>query len=308
MIGTLKCFFYKSFGLAIRSEIPLSELIPLNSDEDKHDVSVEVSDLSSKWSTVKKGGYFVDNNNNLVMFHVPDTAIFCIKDGNKIIVSPIKGYQEDKIRLYVLGTCMGVLLMQRKVLTLHGSAIAINGMAYAIIGHSGAGKSTLASAFINKGYQLLSDDLVPVQVSAEGVPYVIPSYPQQKLWQESLQEFGMKTIDYRPLFERETKFAVPVKSSFLDETLPLAGVFELAITENSNISLNRIESLARFSTLFNHTFRHTLIPRLDLIEWHFKESARLLKEVKVFQLRRPNLGFTAHELVTNILELIEKEG
>ena len=87
------------------------------------------------------------------MFQVPDTAIFCIKDGNKIIVSPIKGSEEDKIRLYILGTCMGVLLMQRKVLTLHGSAIAIDGKAYAFIGESGAGKSTLASAFIREGYQ-----------------------------------------------------------------------------------------------------------------------------------------------------------
>ncbi|MDF2903814.1 MAG: 2,3-cyclic-nucleotide 2-phosphodiesterase, partial [Bacillus sp. (in: firmicutes)] len=256
----------------------------------------------------KKGGYFVDNNNNLVMFHVPDTAIFCIKEGNKIIVSPIKGYEEDKMRLYILGTCMGILLMQRKVLTLHGSAIAIDGKVYAFIGESGAGKSTLASVFIRKGYQFLSDDVIAVSLSKEGIPYVFPSYPQQKLWQESLQEFGMKTTEYRPLFERETKFAVPVKSSFLDEALPLAGVFELVITENSNISLNRIESLARFSTLFNHTFRQTLIPRLDLIEWHFRESANILKRIHLYQLQRPNVRFTADELVTNILHLIEKEG
>ena len=50
-----------------------------------------------------------------------------------------------------LGTCMGALLMQRKIFPFHGSAIAINGKAYAIVGDSGAGKSTLASAFLKKG-------------------------------------------------------------------------------------------------------------------------------------------------------------
>ena len=79
--------------------------------------------------------------------------ISIFKDGNKIIVSPLDEIDEDVIRLYILGTCMGAILMQRKILPLHGSAIAINGKAYAIVGDSGAGKSTLASAFLKKGYQ-----------------------------------------------------------------------------------------------------------------------------------------------------------
>ena len=77
----------------------------------------------------------------------------------------MKEADEDKIRLYILGTCMGALLMQRKILPLHGSAIAIDGKAYAFVGDSGAGKSTLASAFLSKGYKLLSDDVIAVSLS-----------------------------------------------------------------------------------------------------------------------------------------------
>ena len=78
---------------------------------------------------------------------------------------------------------MGALLMQRKILPLHGSAIAIDGKAYALIGDSGAGKSTLASAFLNKGYQLLSDDVIAVSLlNKKYCQLFIPSYPQQKLW------------------------------------------------------------------------------------------------------------------------------
>lgn len=305
MIETTKVSFYKSFGLKIKSEIPLPELLQLDPIEENYDISVEILDLSSKWSSVKKNGFYVEKN--IVMFQVPDTAIFCIENSNKIIVSPIKGSEVDKIRLYILGTCMGVLLMERKVLTLHGSAIEIGGKAYAFIGESGAGKSTLASAHISKGYRLLSDDVIPVSLSLEGIPYVVPSYPQQKLWQESLDQFGLDNKDYRPLFERETKFAIPVHSSFFDQPLPLSGVFELVKTENPTISLKSVEGLERFRTLFTHTYRSTLIPQLGLAEWHFTESANILKKINLYQLQRPVIGITIPELVQCILNKVEKE-
>lgn len=99
--------------------------------------------------------------------------------------------------------------MQQQTLPLHGSAIAINGRAYAIVGNSGAGKSTLASAFIQKGYKLISDDVIPVTFSDERIPMVQPTYPQQKLWEESLNEFGLNARKYQPLFEREKNIQCP---------------------------------------------------------------------------------------------------
>ena len=102
--------------------------------------------------------------NDEVMFNVPNIANFYIKDGNKIVVSPLGEIDEDVIRLYILGTCMGTILMQRKILPLHGSAIEIDGKVYAIVGDSGAGKSTLASAFLKQGYKLVSDDVIAVSL------------------------------------------------------------------------------------------------------------------------------------------------
>ena len=90
---------------------------------------------------------------------------------------------------------MGTILMQRKMLPLHGSAIEIDGKVYAIVGDSGAGKSTLASAFLKQGYKLVSDDVIAVSLSQENsIPYVTPAYPQQKLWQESLNILEWRRI------------------------------------------------------------------------------------------------------------------
>lgn len=306
---TIKGTVYKAFGLRILSEIPMPELIRQEETENQIDVVIKVDEnLSSIWnnSTFEKGKFVV--NENTVMFQISKTAVFCIQDGKAIIISPMIGSDLDKIRLYVLGTCIGVLLMQRERLALHGSAVVIGGKAYAFIGESGAGKSTLASAFIRKGFKLLSDDVIAIDFLEDNIPFVMPSYPQQKLWQESLNEFGMQTCNYRPLFERENKYSVPVESNFFPCPLPLAGVFELIKTENQSITLRKIEGLERFRTILNQTFRSSLVNRLGKCDWHFKVSSKVINKINMYQLERPTSRFTANDILTIILSQIDMEG
>lgn len=307
MINSIEIVLYKAFGLKIVSEIPLPELSQLNKKKAMADIQIEITDLSEQWGKYDESQQkTIVVEDEVVMFHVPQTAIFSIQAGEKIIFSPMPGADENKIRLYILGTCMGAILMQRKILPLHGSVIAIDGKAYALIGDSGAGKSTLASAFLSKGYQLLSDDVVAVSLLNKNTAIVYPSYAQQKLWQESLNEFGMEIAQYSPLFERETKYAVPVNSQFFPDPLPLAGVIELVRTQGEDIEITRIEGLARLYKLYRHTFRSSLISKLGLMEWHFKTSTNIASGMEMFQVSRPTSRFTAHELVEVILNTIQK--
>ncbi|MEK4743682.1 MULTISPECIES: aldolase [unclassified Bacillus (in: firmicutes)] len=307
MFDSMGNVLYQAFGLKIVSEIPLPELSQLNEKKEMADVQVEITDLSEQWgeyNAEKQKTIVVEDD--IVMFHVPQTAIFAIQSGEKITFSPMANAEEDKIRLYILGTCMGALLIQRKILPLHGSVIAIDGKAYALIGDSGAGKSTLASAFLNKGYKLLSDDVVAVSLLNKNTTIVHPSYAQQKLWQESINELGMEVAQFSPLFERETKYAVPVNSQFFPDPLPLAGVIELVKTQGEDIEMTRIEGLARLYKLYRHTFRNSLISKLGLMEWHFETSSNIASGMEMFQVSRPASRFTAHELVEVILNTIQK--
>jgi hypothetical protein len=308
MLKTENKHRYYSFGLQIESYMPLPELPRMNehADPGTGTVTVTKADLSSLWIDCNPSSEYFAIKDNQVFIRVPDTAIFCIRNGDSIIVSPYEGFDENKIRLYILGTCMGVILLQNKIVPLHGSAIAINGKAYAILGQSGAGKSTLASILLDRGYQLLSDDLIPVTLSQDHTPIVMPSYPQQKMWQETIDHLGMSSSHFQPLFDRETKFAVPVASSFCSRPLPLAGVFELVKTE-SNASVEPIAGLVRFHTLLQHTFRSFLIERLALMEWHFSTLAKFVNRIDMYQLQRPSSGFSAHELANYLLNTIPKE-
>ncbi|MBG9473225.1 MULTISPECIES: aldolase [Priestia] len=306
MIGIAEKTAYKAFGLTVSCELPLPELPQAGVEGGAADVVIKKSDLFALWSekSVPNEDFIIQEN--LVMFHIPETAIFLIENGNKILFSPMEGAQEDELRLYILGTCMGTVLLHRKILPLHGSAIAIDGKVYAIVGESGAGKSTLASAFLKRGYQLLSDDVIPVAVTDENVPVVIPAYPQQKLWIESLNEFEMESSDYQPIIDRETKFAIPVQSQFADEPLPLAGVFELVKTDQDEIELHSIQKLERFYTLFTHTYRNFFVQKSGLMDWHFSTLAKIVNKIELYQLRRPTSRFTAHDLTDLILTTLNK--
>ncbi|MEJ9229127.1 aldolase [Peribacillus butanolivorans] len=308
MVEIVQNLGYRAFGLNLFSEIPLPEVPRLGISKDMTDVEIEYGDLSELWENqvlLPKQKYVVEDH--MVMFQVPGIAIFKIQEGKKITVSPISNSDEDHIRLYILGTCMGIILLQKKVIPLHGSAVNINGKAYAFVGDSGAGKSTLAAAFLKEGFQLLSDDILPISLSKENIPFITPTYPQQKLWQESLNAFGMDNLDYQPLFERETKYAIPITSSFSNEPLPLVGVFELVKTEHGEVTIQKLNQLERFRTLFCHTYRNFLVPRLGLMEWHFMESVNILNKIHMYQLHRPNTGFTVNNLVSQILENINEE-
>lgn len=295
---------YKAFGFRINSQIEMPELIKLDENENLEEIVIEYGDLTQLWANVGEKGKFIVTE-KMVLFRIENTAIFCIKDGNKIIVTPLCEGNNDKMRLFILGTCMGSILMQKNIYPLHGSAIEINGKAYAFIGDSGAGKSTLARAFLHRGYRLLSDDVIAVTFSDENQnPFVISSYPQQKLWEESLYNFEMNRNNYNPLFERETKYAVPVRTQFLDNHLPLSGIFEVAKSDMNEITLQHTNPLEGIHTLYRNTYRNMLIPRMGLLDWHFKNSVNILNRTKLFEIKRPSSRFTANELVEIVLETI----
>jgi hypothetical protein len=299
---------YRAFGLNIRSEITLHELSETSvSGIANIDVDIVVKDLTDDWNKYVLNGETYLVKENLILFRIEDTAIFCIKDGKEIFISPSQNCQLDKLKLFLLGTCFGALLIQRGILPLHGSAIEVNGKVYAIVGNSGAGKSTLASAFIKRGYKLLSDDVIPVVINNNNDPVVNPSYPQQKLWNTSLQDFGMVAASFNPIIERENKYAVPIHSNFTQEVRPLAGIFELTTTQESRILMQRFEGIERFKVLFDHTYRNFLIELLNLMNWHFVYSAKIIQSTKIYSLMRPEVGFTAFEMVDVILNNLHEE-
>lgn len=297
---------YTAFGYSIQSVIPFPELRKTSSLSDTPDISIRYGDLTHKQTELMKSPKKISVGKDEVVFHIPHQATFSVEKGTTITISPEQDADVDIIRLYVLGTCMGAILFQRKILPLHGSAVVIDGKAYAFVGHSGHGKSTLASAFLQQGYRLITDDVIALTLDDCNNPFVTPSYPQQKLWQESLDAFGMNSKLYRPLFDRETKFAVPVHSYFSENAVPLAGVFELVKMDCQHAEIRAVtKNLERLSLLYRHTYRNYILSEGGLTAWHFETTTRLSANVSFYQLRRPVHEQTVNQLADIVLDAIK---
>src|SRR5690625_3352100 len=210
MLETAKITTYTAFGFNISSEIFLPELKTVRFEDHEQDLVIKKEELTDLWSGYVKTESYYYIKESFCMVRVPDVGIYKIENGNSISVSPFEGSDDGQIRLYILGTCMGVILMQRKILPIHGSCIAIKGKAYAIVGDSGAGKSTLASTFINQGFQLLTDDVIAVKLSEDNIPIVTPSYPYEKSWSESIEQLCIQYDHLKLTYVRQTTSSINI--------------------------------------------------------------------------------------------------
>ncbi|GIQ68761.1 aldolase [Xylanibacillus composti] len=292
----------QAFGLHIVSELPMPELQAAEAGSGEAQVEVTLADLTDEWRQYGGAASYCAIYDDKLYLRVPDLALYCVEGGRSIKVSPLPDAPAARVRMYVLGTCMGVLLMQRGTLPLHGSAVLMNGQAYAFVGESGAGKSTLAAAFVREGFSIISDDVIAVDASSrQTAPIVAPAYPQQKLWQTSLEQLGMDGAErYTPLYE--TKYAVPTNADFHPSPVPLGGVFELDKEHVDSVSLMAVQGLKKLPLLQQHTYRHELIPLLGRLQWHLDMCVALSRTVPIFKLRRPAEGFLVEEMMRQIMD------
>ena len=104
----------------------------------------------------------VGDNPDLV---IAEAESFRVTDGREIIIEAREGVPERNLRLFLLGSAMGLILHQRGLLPLHANAVALDGRAIAIAGASGAGKSTLAASFARHGHQIVGDDVIALKAA-----------------------------------------------------------------------------------------------------------------------------------------------
>lgn len=296
---------YIAFGLNIQSELPLPELTEVEvSSASNIDVFIHIGDLSlvsQDWKLAEKN---FQARGNQFLFQIPEVGIFHVVEGTRVTVMPYALHDLSRVRLYLLGTCLGVVMLQRKILPLHGSAVVIDGEVYAFVGESGAGKSTLSAALVNRGYNLISDDVIAVSNSSCN-PVVFPAYPQQKLNAYSLDLLRMGSADYR-IIQDEWKYAVPRKQCFSQDEMPLAGVFELVASGSAEVQLNSVDPFEGINLLQVHTYRLPLVKRLQLLEWHFNEVTHLANQTRLYRLHRPMDQVTIEQLVDIVLKTIDK--
>jgi hypothetical protein len=118
-----------------------------------------------------------------------DTGVFEVSgDGRRIGWTPPADPDLEAVRKDVLGRVLAVALHQEGVITLHGSAVELGGVAVAFLAPKYHGKSTTAATLVESGARLLADDLVAVSPGPD--PSVMPSVPRVQLWSDSAERMA----------------------------------------------------------------------------------------------------------------------
>jgi hypothetical protein len=289
---------YEAFKLLICSEIILPELpLAAESQLNKEHINIKfgVVDASGLNCSATKGLFYQATESELWL-HVPNIARFLVSNGNQIIIDAVPGIDEESIRVFILGSCMGALLMQRNLFLLHGNAVKIGEHCISFVGHSGAGKSTLCGAFFKRGYSILADDVCAIDANG----FVLPSFPQIKLWFDAAQHLNIETKSLRKIRPRIEKFAVPLDQQFHTETLPLKIVYVLNPHNKSEFNLETIKGVQKLQPMQNNAYRKHYIKGLEREKGHFLQSANIANKVAVVRVTRPNEGFDLDQLVTLI--------
>ncbi len=277
----MRSFDYRLFGLHLRSELELPELVAA-APSATPDVTIATG-LSHR-VTAGAGTKPLDGGTLLT---IDGVAEYAVTGGKRIVVHRRGGAGEHEVRGFLLGSAMGMLIHQRGLLPLHANAVAIGGRAVAFSGCSGAGKSTLAAWFHDRGYPLVADDVCVVRFDADRRPIVSPGIPRLRLWRDGLEASGRDPALYARSFgdARYDKYDVPVAAAEqASENLQLAAVYVLGQGEAARIE--RLAGIAAAEALFAHTYRGQYVGLSDTAAAHMTACMRLMACTPVFRMDR----------------------
>lgn len=274
---------YEVFGLVVRSEIELPELLPARGGRD-HDVEILRGSFPP---LVGEAVHTLGMTAAGALLNVPGAGRYLIRDGREIVVEPAPDATDRNMRLYLLGSAIGALLHQRGILPLHANAMDFGGKAVAFMGASGAGKSTMAAWFHDRGIIVLADDVCAVRFE-EGVPFAEPGIPRLRLWRDALEASGRAAAGYDLSFDDAEKYNVPTQTAPARDALPLRAVYLLdePDPDRGETAIRRLNGAATAEALIANTYRGGYIEMLTESSAHFRACLALAAAVPVFAVSR----------------------
>lgn len=287
---------YSVYGLLLRSDVELPDLGTPVPGTGEADVVVRIGALEPPPADVPLLEHGLWRSGDACGVAVPEVARYEARAGREVVVDPVAGADPAAVRLFLLGTMMGAVMMQRDHLVLHGNAFRVGDACAVVVGRSGAGKSTLAAELARRGLDVLSDDVVPV--TADGL--ALTGYPRIKLWDDALERLGVATEGLEKIHTSHEKFQYPLQRTSSDP-VPLRWVYVLERHRGEELSLEPVHGSLTFSLLHEHTYRNELVHGPEPVARHLQQCARLVSTARVTRVRRPAATMTAEATADAIL-------
>lgn len=293
---------YRGYGLAVRSEVPLTDW---QRDDGAWDVDVRMSQVPDALHPVTAYGSQWSHGPQGVLVRVPGVGKFLVRDGREVLVEALPTATAAELAYGFHSAAVGPLLHQRGRLVLHASVIQGATGCIAIAGHSGAGKSTTLLACLGRGFRMVADDIAsiainPVDRSAyvDGGIAAVGAWPDTASWLQ-LQRDGISEV--RP---GSQKLKVTNRAA-QSGTLALRAVIALHVHHESDVHWQSVTGREKFRVVWSLTRGLRIAAAIDQ-HHHFNLASDVAATVPVYRLGRPDGAFEAlGDVVSRIASVVE---
>lgn len=296
-------YHYHIYGLNVISDLKFPQL--LTEHENKQEtplIHVSTIDVPEHIRQITGKKYEFGSK---ISWLKNDTTWLVVENGEKIGYCLTGAGHPSYLQSYILGYGMSMLAMQRGMLAVHCSAVADEDGAVLIAGESGSGKSTVTTAFLEKGYRLMADDMVVVETAQTGQIMAKPAFPYQKLCRNVAVEKGYCLDDLIYINEEKDKFLVHYEGDFRTTEVPVKSFIMLGVVGGEAVVTQDIKGIDRFYVYANNLFLRHLLQKDKYSPAIGQKCLEMAAVVPTYFIGRPREGDTTAEVVAKALDLVK---
>ena len=279
--------------IIINSDLELP--LPVAADEAKPAaVRLELGSVLDPAEVPEKAGWDWPSARSACLSY-PGLGKAWIRDGEQVLLRPQSTSGSATEWRGLIIPCFAALFHQRGDLSLHASAVSIDGKAIGVMGYRGAGKSTLTAQLVDGGARFMGDDLLLTGNDPKtGDLVAYPGFSIIKLWEDAVREAGGSFSRIGRLYPDAAKDGFsPSGDESSSASAPLRCLFVLEEGEEVKVeSLSRADALAE---LLKHTYGVEVFDHRPL-PVHFQQCGDIAARVSVKRLIRPKTFACAEEV------------
>lgn len=300
-------YTYRVYGLIIKSELELEELISVDTPQDvEADIYIEYGDVPRRIENPIFDCGITQANSKELYFYISSAAHFYICNGNKIIIEPDKETNFEKQKIYLLGGALGMVLTQRDMIGIHGAALVVDGTGIIITGRAGTGKSTLSTALRLRNHLFLADDVSAIGSDENNNIIIFPAFPRQKLCGDTLEKLSLLVNEYKLVDVQRDKYSIPINKGFYIEPTLLTAIFYLDIEDVENVSIRELKGREKLNAILENIYGMELNQFIGISAVSFKKALDIANKSIVYKVTRPKLGNTLDILIETVEESVNQ--